>query len=82
MQLDDSQENSFKVEIGDGIQEPNVYVELAAAISATEAAKYGVMPMNVNTVISNPMMQPFLFILHGDGRATEVIFEYLRRSKT
>jgi hypothetical protein len=71
-QLCDQEQNYFFAEIGDGRGIPRISVELAGVISPTELEKYGVDTVPAKAVVNDPM-EPYLFILYGDGTGREIL---------
>ncbi|KAJ0398427.1 hypothetical protein P43SY_001914 [Pythium insidiosum] len=72
--LCDAEQNAFHVDIGDGRGIPSVSAQLAGVLSEADAEKYGVQPIPARPVINDPI-EPFLFVLHGDGTGTEILRE-------
>ncbi|GLD96020.1 hypothetical protein PINS_up004698 [Pythium insidiosum] len=70
--LCDAEQNVFHVDMGDGRGVPSVVTQLAGVLSDADAEKYGVEPIPARPVVNEPI-EPFLFVLHGDGSGTEIL---------
>ncbi|OQS05912.1 hypothetical protein THRCLA_02011 [Thraustotheca clavata] len=72
LQLNDQEHNYFDLSIGTGKEKPIVNIGLAGEMSSGDSAKYNIETVNAKAVVNDPL-QPFLFILNGDGTGIEIL---------
>ncbi|DBA04202.1 TPA: hypothetical protein N0F65_004310 [Lagenidium giganteum] len=72
-QMCDQEQNQFTVDmIGENGGQPRASVDLAGVVSEAELQKYAVSAIPAKAAINDPI-EPYLFIIHGDGTAREIL---------